>query len=585
MKKSFLLITLSIIIVSCRTKNQKENPSSNQDKNFENYKNNFSEQIWLIYPYSGWKQWLSYEYHKLDTLLIIPNKQSRENQILFAKANLDSLKTFDLSNLSSENKTDYYLIENELTRALWAVNEQKIYEWDPSIYNVADGFATILNEDYESLDTRLRHFYIRMASISAYYEAAKKNIKNPTHEHTQLAIDQNKGGISVFENDLPKALAISHLAEKEKQQIHVRAKEAIKTMTDFANWLKALKNETPRSFRLGKELYTKKFEFDIQSSYTIDEVYEKTLSRKKEIHREMATLANQLWKKYMGQKPKPTDQLKLIREVIDQISLNHVQADSFQISIEKQIPILIDFVKKKDLIYINPSKPLIVRKEPAYMAGVVDVSVSAPSPYDKNGNTYYNVGSLSDWTKERSESYLREYNMYTLQILNIHEAIPGHYTQLVYSNQSPSIIKSILGNTAMVEGWAVYTERMMLENGYGNNEPEMWLMYYKWHLRVVCNTILDYSVHVKNMTKEEALHLLIDEAFQQKAEAEGKWKRVMLTQVQLCSYYTGYTEIYSFREELKNKLKAQFNLKKFHEQFLNYGNTPVKYIRKMMIEK
>ncbi len=137
----------------------------------------------------------------------------------------------------------------------------------------------------------------------------------------------------------------------------------------------------------------------------------------------------------------------------------------------------------------------------------------------------------------------------------------------------------------MVEGWAVYAERMMLESGYGNNEPEMWLMYYKWHLRVVCNTILDYSVHVKNMTKEEALHLLIDEAFQQKAEAEGKWKRVMLTQVQLCSYYTGYTEIYSFREELKNKLKAQFNLKKFHEQFLNYGNTPVKYIRKMMTEK
>lgn len=153
-------------------------------------------------------------------------------------------------------------------------------------------------------------------------------------------------------------------------------------------------------------------------------------------------------------------------------------------------------------------------------------------------------------------------------------AIPEHYTQLIYSNQSPSIIKSILGNTAMVEGWAVYAERMMLESGYGNNEPEMWLMYYKWHLRVVCNTILDYSVHVKNMTKEEALHLLIDEAFQQKAEAEGKWKRVMLTQVQLCSYYTGYTEIYSFREELKNKLKAQFNLNKFHEQFLNYGNTP-----------
>jgi len=108
------------------------------------------------------------------------------------------------------------------------------------------------------------------------------------------------------------------------------------------------------------------------------------------------------------------------------------------------------------------------------------------------------------------------------------------------------------------------------------------LMYYKWHLRTVCNTILDYGVHVKNMNKEEAMHLLVDEAFQQKAEAEGKWKRVSLTQVQLCSYFTGYTEIYSLREELKNKLKDQFDLKKFHEQFLQYGNTPVKYIREIM---
>ena len=175
------------------------------------------------------------------------------------------------------------------------------------------------------------------------------------------------------------------------------------------------------------------------------------------------------------------------------------------------------------------------------MAGLAGASISSPGPYDKNGNTYYNVGSLNGWDKERAESYLREYNHYILQILNIHEAIPGHYTQLIYSNQSPSLIKSILGNGAMVEGWAVYTERMMLENGYGapagstEPEPEMWLMYYKWNLRSTCNTILDYSVHVKNMSKEDAIKLLTREAFQQKAEAEGKWRRVSLSQVQLCS--------------------------------------------------
>jgi len=154
---------------------------------------------------------------------------------------------------------------------------------------------------------------------------------------------------------------------------------------------------------------------------------------------------------------------------------------------------------------------------------------------------------------------------------------------LVYANQSPSIIKSIFGNGAMIEGWAVYTERMMLENGYGNNEPEMWLMYYKWNLRTTCNTLLDYGVHVNNMPKDSALNLLVNEAFQQKAEAEGKWKRVSVTQVQLCSYFTGYTEIYEFREGLKKKMGDKFDLKQFHEKFLSYGSAPVKYIKSLML--
>jgi uncharacterized protein (DUF885 family) len=136
----------------------------------------------------------------------------------------------------------------------------------------------------------------------------------------------------------------------------------------------------------------------------------------------------------------------------------------------------------------------------------------------------------------------------------------------------------------MIEGWAVYAERMMLESGY-KNSPEMWLMYYKWNLRTTCNAILDYSVHTKNMTKEAAMNLLITEAFQQQAEAEGKWIRVSVSQVQLCSYFTGYTEIYDFREMLKKEEGATFNLKKFHEKFLSYGSAPVKYIKELMLKE
>jgi uncharacterized protein (DUF885 family) len=219
------------------------------------------------------------------------------------------------------------------------------------------------------------------------------------------------------------------------------------------------------------------------------------------------------------------------------------------------------------------------------MAGVAGASISAPGPYEKNGETFYNVGSLKAYSAEDAESYLREYNHYILQILNIHEAIPGHYAQLVYSNKSRSLIKSLFGNGSMVEGWAVYTELMMLENGYGENSPEMWLMYYKWNLRTVCNTILDYSVHNLDMFATDGIDFLIKEAFQQRKEAQNKWKRATLTQVQLTSYFNGFSEIMNLRQQIIKKQGKDFSLKSFHEKFLGYGSAPVRLIAQDMTEK
>jgi uncharacterized protein (DUF885 family) len=234
--------------------------------------------------------------------------------------------------------------------------------------------------------------------------------------------------------------------------------------------------------------------------------------------------------------------------------------------------VLQDWVISHNLLTLDPNKPLEVRATPAYAAGVAGASIDAPGPYRPQDRTYYNVTPLDGATAEAAESSLREYNHWILQILNIHEAIPGHYAQLVYANRSPSIVKSIFGNGAMVEGWAVYGERMMLESGYGNNEPEMWLMYSKWNLRSVTNTILDYSVHVLGMTEEQAIDLLTRQAFQTRSEAVEKWHRVQVSSVQLTSYFSGYSEIMELREQRKQQLGSKFNLKEFHEQFLSYGS-------------
>lgn len=588
---SFLALAAVCFFYSCgnESANQTVNQTldSTMDQSFDKYKEALIENLWAIYP--GWASALGY--HKYDSVLVVPDEAYHKKEIDFANQNLDSLKKFHFAKLSSSNKTDFYILENALNGILFNVNEFREFEWNPASYNVGGSFAEILQSKHASNQVKLRELNLRMAKIPAYFEAAKKAIKNPTIEHTDLAIQQNKGSLDVFKAMLMDSLKNAEMPAEETKMIEGRIMESVKSIEDYVSWLEkevkpSLKSETARSFRIGKDMYGKKFQYDIVSRYTAEEIYQKALQRKDELQAEMLKITNEIFFKYFPHVrlsgPLTKVQTKML---IDEISKKHVSSDSFQVAIEKQIPELTKFVSDKNLLYLDPSKPLVVRREPAYMAGVAGASISSPGPYDKEGNTYYNVGSLAGYSAEGAESYLREYNHYILQILNIHEAIPGHYAQLVYSNQSPSLVKSIFGNGAMVEGWAVYTERMMLESGYGNDEPEMWLMYNKWHLRAVCNTIIDYSIQVLGMKKEEVVKLLVEDAFQQKQEAENKWKRASLTQVQLTSYFTGYTEIYELREELKSKLGDKFNLKEFHEEFLSYGSAPVKYIRGLMLEE
>lgn len=577
--KRFLFLLPLLVLAACSESGTTADNAF--DGHFDQYKEALMLRTWKMYP--GWAS--SVGFHKYDDVLVVPNAEQRKKELAFLSAELDSLHSFDTTQLSQSNQIDYRLIENYLESSKWEINTFKSWQWNPSNYNVCGGFAEILVNGGLPLEERLNSIYKRLDAVPAYYEAAKKNIKSPTIEHTQLAIEQNRGGLSVFETDLPEALEKSELLPARKEAILAKAEKAKAAVLDYVAWLEKMPNPHPRSFRIGSKLYREKFEYDIQSSNSAKEVYQSALAHKKELHKKMVDISNKIWEKHMGDQEKPANEYVMVKQLIDKLSEKHTTPELFQEEIERQIPELAAFVKKKNLLYLDPKKPLVVRKEPDYMAGVAGASISAPGPYTKEGKTFYNVGSMSGWDAERSESYLREYNDYVLQILNIHEAIPGHYAQLVYSNQSPSIIKSILGNGAMIEGWAVYTELMMLENGYGNNSPEMWLMYYKWNLRTTCNTILDYSVHNLNWSKAKTMKLLINEAYQQEAEAEGKWKRATLTQVQLCSYYSGFTEIVALRKELMQEQGKSFNLKKFHEKFLSYGSAPVRDIRSLMLNR
>lgn len=560
--------------------------NTNEDARFQQYCATLLDDLWREFPEHGVRA----GYYKYADQMTVPDAAQRERALAFYERELAALTAFDASKLSATSKVDLGLLKNQFASRRWNLTTFKAWQWQPSTYNVGNSFGVLLITPYAPLDTRLGHVLARMAKVPAYYAAAKANIANPTLEHTQLAIIQNKGALGVFNDALLKQVEASALTAAEKKQFHTLHTAARAAINDYLGYLAKLETElksgNARSFRIGSKLYQEKFAFDIQSRFSVEELYQHAQAAKAAHHTAMEKLARELWPKYMGAATPPNDRLALIGEVLGELSKRHTTREKYVETIRAQIPELEAFVREKDLLDLDPTRPLVVRETPPYMrGGGAGASISAPGPYDAAANTYYNVDPLDNLTPEQAESTLREYNDWMLQILNIHEAIPGHYTQLLHSNKSKSLIKSLFGNGSMVEGWAVFSEKVMLDAGYGNNAPEMWLVWMKWNLRSVVNTILDIDIQTRNMQRDQAIHLMTKEAFQEEAEASEKWRRATFSQVQLTSYYNGYAEITALRDEERARLGDKFSVKAFNNQFLSYGSAPVRDIRELMRTK
>jgi uncharacterized protein (DUF885 family) len=563
-------------------------PPAEPNAAFRAFAEQFVRDLMAFYP--EWAVQVG-DYAHADQVTI-PDAAWQAGELAYLERQTRALARFDPAQLEPLLRADHGQIENFLKGQRWRREVLREWEWNPSLsdYNPANVLDVVLSTDYAPLEQRLRAASARLAKLPALYEAVRGNIRRPTREHTQLAIKQHQGALGLLGDELAKKVEASALSAKEKAAFRERTAAARKAIEGYVAWLTELEPSlTPdasREFALGRALYEQKYLYDIQSGFTIEELFERAKAHKERLHADMEVHAKKLWPKYFGRKKPPAQRRELIAQVVAKVSEHHSKPEKFVDDVRAQIPQLERFVREKDLLDQDPSKPLIVRETPPFSPtrGVAIASIDAPGPFNPGAPTYYNVNPMSDFTTERAESFLREYNDWMLQILNIHEAVPGHYTQLLHANRSPSLVKSLLANGPMIEGWAVYTERMMLENGWGNGSPELWLMLDKFQLRTTVNTILDYSVHVLGMGEEDALKLLIEQGFQTETEARGKWRRVQLTSVQLTSYFAGFAEIYEFREQQKQAAGAAFNLKDFHNRFLSYGSVPVKTIRQLMTQ-
>src|SRR3546814_489191 len=165
------------------------------------------------------------------------------------------------------------------------------------------------------------------------------------------------------------------------------------------------------------------------------------------------------------------------------------------------------------------------------------------------------------WSDEQATSFLREYNSRMIDLLAIHEAMPGHYLEGAHSAQFPSTLRAVLRSGLFAEGWAVYTEKMMTDAGYLDGDPLFRLVQLKFYLRTIANAILDQGVHVDGWSRDQAMRLMTHDTFQQEREAAGKWVRAQLTSAQLPTYFVGVQEYFDTRKAVEAKLGDKFDLK------------------------
>jgi len=301
----------------------------------------------------------------------------------------------------------------------------------------------------------------------------------------------------------------------------------------------------------------------------------------------MHVIARQLWSRYFPVAPLPADdpegRRKTLQKVLDSIGQEHGKPEDLVSDARATVERIKNFIREKDFLRLPDPDRCRVTEMPEFKRGNSLAYLESAPPMDPAAASFYAVSPPpGDWTPQRVTSFLEEYNRHMLQILTIHEAYPGHYVQLEYSNRSRSLIRRVLQSGVFVEGWAVYTEQTMLDQGYGERDLALRLTQLKFYLRAVANAILDHKMHCTRMTDEEAMEFLTGEAFQSEGEARLKIIRAKQSSVQLSTYFVGRMAHYRLRQQVERELGDRFVLGRFHEAVLDHGSVPVKYLPELV---
>ena len=505
------------------------------------------------------------------------------------KALADLPQAVNYKSLKRASQVDYEILSRYLESRIWLSENFKTFEEDPRVWGeyLTESVYLPLVQSTLPKATNLKNAMKRMELIPSVVDIARKTIKNPPKAKTQTAILQTQGAIDFYSKEIylitGRPANDAELSAKSKPIINALAKH-----------LEFLKTEVlPRSgenWRIGRALFEKKLDYELDAGLTADEILAEAEREADRVDREMVVIARQMWAQaYPGVVIPPDDaagRRLLVAKALAATAKNHGQPDTLVKDARATVADITKFIREKDIMRLPSPDRCAIIEMPEFMRGNSVAYLNPAPPLDITARSEYAISPPpADWSAQRVESFLGEYNSAMLQILTIHEAYPGHYVQLEYANRVPSLIRRVLGSGTYNEGWAVYTEQTMLDQGFGQGDLALRLNQLKFYLRAVCNAILDHKMHCGEMTDEQARQLLMDRAFQTEGEAVGKIIRSKQSSAQLSTYFVGRTAFYRTRQSIQRELGDKFDLGRYHEAVLEQGSVPVKYLPELVRER
>jgi Bacterial protein of unknown function (DUF885) len=539
--------------------------------------------------------------HRYDHLVDDMGPSGRAANLALAALTLVRLQSLNTAALSRENQVDAALLRSNLESQIYMIQSVEEWAWNPLIYQdvTSSAIYNLMARDFAPLAKRYESARQRLLALPALLAQTRASLvpARVPKPHAQVYAAQVSGLFSGLSDMLiPKRDGLSAKAQAEFEQALPQiaalgaSMDAFRVAVDaHREWIDTvLLPQAKGEFRAGAARFDRQLGYTLMSPLSRADIRTRADKAVIDVRARMYVVATKALQGRADAPPLPAlpngeQQQTAIRAALDLAAADRPARDKLVETSTIATEVARQFVAQKDLIKL-PDGPVRIILMPEFQRGFAVAYCDSPGPLDKNLDTFYAVSPIpDDWTEAQAISFTREYNNRGIQDIAVHEAMPGHYVQIFHSNTHPSLLRAILGSGSFIEGWAVYAETMMVEEGFLANDPLYELSQLKVLLRTITNAIIDQAIHVDGWSETQVMTFLTGTAFQEEREAAGKWRRAQLSVTQLSTYFVGFTEHIEARTAAKAKQGAAFNLRDYHNGILAYGSPPMRYAKALYL--